>query len=756
MTIFKRIACLLFMALPLLVVAKEIHVSPNGNDANVGTIDKPVRTITKAIEKMEAGDICILHGGTYRENIVLKKSGEPNAYLHFQAARGERPIITGLDELKLDWSATDKPSIYKAHLPKTNFQQLFFNGKPLLEARWPNVPKDKNGDWDFFSPNAWATVDTVGNNYGIISDQDLAATGWDITGTNAVLNVDHQYYVWTRQVENHTAGSSKFTYPKDLGSSIKPKDETGGGINFNDDRYYLFGKQMFLDAPGEWYYDSTNEQLWVASPNGKPLTEGLLEIKTRDYAFSALNGVSHVYMEGITFFGTAFCFGKLYGKPGKNVVFKNNEVLYSSCTQYFIMPKEDSKAKYDEVNSIINADNAMVCNNIFAYGELKGLLILGFNNLIENNIFRDFDLSSCLNYPPLECNRNWPYFEGKGGNAIVRWNTFYNSGGIATQIGLSNNDVYLNDVYQVFRSSYGGNKDASAIYTQSVLCHGTRIHHNWVHDSYAGTPFHKWGGGMGIRGDDKTVGLTVDHNVAWNLGSTGLELKTPTNATPDIVNRVYNNIVFQHSHYNKTKCGMIVVTENGQNKYTLVENNLSSSINGQWFGKPLGEVASYKNNVTDIQVENLLINAKEFDFRPIVTSSQLIDQGKKVDTITETIIGSNPDIGAYELGDSVYWIPGRREIKASFPIVADGATVTSSLDQLMWRQAYNAIGYKIFMGENKESLTQMSILLGEKNVFALPKLSNGKTYYWRVDALFGTGVFTKGDVWSFKTQSIVK
>ena len=151
------------------------------------------------------------------------------------------------------------------------------------------------------------------------------------------------------------------------------------------------------------------------------------------------------------------------------------------------------------------------------------------------------------------------------------------------------------------------------------------------------------------------------------------------------------------------------------------------------------------------QVENLLNNAKGFDFRPIPTANQLIDKGRKVDSITETIIGSNPDIGAYELGDSVYWIPGRREAKASFPIVPDGAQIAADRDVLMWRPAYQAVVHNVYFGTTKDNLVLRGGFLDENNVLKLQKLVAGKQYYWRVDAVMKDLTVVKGDVWSFTT-----
>ena len=749
----KKFLTLLIFSVSLTLFATELHVATTGNDSNIGTAESPLRNIQTAVNKLQPGDICSVHKGTYREIITIKQSGADGAPIVIQAAKGENPIISGLDILNLKWKTTEKKGIFVAEYNSAAFEQLFMDGKPLLEARWPNVPRDKNGDWDFFSPDAWAAVDTVGNSYGTVKDADLAATSWNVTGAKAVLNVCHQFFTWTRIVEGHSSGSNSFNYPRDLGKSIKPADESGASLTFNDDRYYLVGKREFLDSPGEWYYDDVKKQLFLCTFDGKSPAKNVLEVKTRNFSLIGDQNPNFITIEGLTFFGTAFSFGKNLNNRSDHIIFVNNKVLYSSWTEFLLMPDGDSRSNLDKNFPTINADNSIVGNNVFSYGALTALFINGLSNLIENNVFNDFDLNSSLVYPPLSVSKNTPVYEGKGGKAIVRYNTIYNSGGILTQVGQHDNDFYLNDLYNAYRSCWGGNKDVSALYTSSVYCSGTRLHHNWVHEAYSGTPPFDWNGGLGIRGDDNTTGLTVDHNVVWNIGSAGIMMKNPDNPTPDQANRVMNNTIFRHSANNPVKSAMIVQTLVNQNKYSLVVNNMAESIYGHWFGKELGPVVDFSCNSTGKVIESYLENPSNFDFRPMSAAVDVLNKGKVIFGITNSVFGSAPDIGAYERGDSIYWIPGRRETKASFPIVPNGASVSSDIDVLMWRPAYKAVVHQIYFGTDANMLVNSGKFSGGKNVFTLPKLVSRQKYYWRADAVLADGSVVNGEVWSFSTTN---
>ena len=164
-------------------------------------------------------------------------------------------------------------------------------------------------------------------------------------------------------------------------------------------------------------------------------------------------------------------------------------------------------------------------------------------------------------------------------------------------------------------------------------------------------------------------------------------------------------------------------------------------------------LAEYSNNCTGESVEANLENPLFYDFRPKPTASHVINKGKLITGYTNSIIGSAPDIGAYEFGDSIYWIPGRREAKASNPILPDGATTMDNRDVLMWRPAYNAVTHQVYFGPANGQLQLKGTFEGELNVFKLPILAQGQKYYWRVDAIMPNGSIVKGDVWNFRISA---
>ena len=68
------------------------------------------------------------------------------------------------------------------------------------------------------------------------------------------------------------------------------------------------------------------------------------------------------------------------------------------------------------------------------------------------------------------------------------------------------------------------------------------------------------------------------------------------------------------------------------------------------------------------------------------------------------MVGSAPDIGAYEFGDKRYWIPGRQEVIAKTPVPKDkGEDVPLDAD-LMFLEAYKVKSHRILLGSSKDNL----------------------------------------------------
>ena len=93
---------LLLLLAPLTATqAAEFHVAPGGNDANPGTPSAPLRTIQRAANLAQPGDVVTVHAGVYRERISPPRGGvSEKQRIVYQAAPGEKVEIKGSEVVR--------------------------------------------------------------------------------------------------------------------------------------------------------------------------------------------------------------------------------------------------------------------------------------------------------------------------------------------------------------------------------------------------------------------------------------------------------------------------------------------------------------------------------------------------------------------------------------------------------------------------------------------------------------------------------
>jgi hypothetical protein len=114
---FIFIVCL---ALALSLDARTWHVAienSRASDASAGDLEHPLKTISKAADAAKAGDNVIIHGGTYREHVLIKSSGTEQQPIRFEASQGEHVLLTGADVLSGWKKAGGENPIYSVPWP---------------------------------------------------------------------------------------------------------------------------------------------------------------------------------------------------------------------------------------------------------------------------------------------------------------------------------------------------------------------------------------------------------------------------------------------------------------------------------------------------------------------------------------------------------------------------------------------------------------------------------------------------------------
>jgi hypothetical protein len=451
--------------------------------------------------------------------VTLNKSGTAKKPITIQAYGLEYVEISGVEEVQGKWKLHDKEkNIHVLSLNKPQLQQdiignhfqLFVDKQSLLQARWPNCQFD-----ELLTRKGWQAVGPD-SEYGTIDVPALKNSVMDIEGADIYLNVIHQFFTWNRKVTQFEAETGILRYPANLNLGSMFFEGWWARKGWKDDYFYLEGKYDFLDFPGEFYFDAEEGKLFAIPPEGKDFKEALVEVKTRLYGLQG-EEIEHLTIRGIHFFGTAISLRNCRHLTIDGCTFRYPVNAYE--LQESVFEDNGLPPQFKQIRNQITGQHNTLRNIYGAHASGSLLNVSGQNNLIENAILHDACYSGSLYYKCLS-------FGGENGGTVRR-STIFNAGNVGIHFGGPNVLVELNHVYNTGMVSH----DVSAIYTSGDRAKGCRITRNWVHDNPARI------GGIGIRGDDLTRALTVDHNVIWNIGQKGIVVKGDHNS-------VFNNTVF--------------------------------------------------------------------------------------------------------------------------------------------------------------------------------------------------------------------
>ena len=259
------VALALFSA--ALCSAQPYFVSPVGDDANPGTLEKPFATLHRAqrAARQTRGNI-FLRGGVHylSEPLVLtaEDSGTRDAPLVIQNYHDEQAVISGGVRLEnLRWQPSPTPH---AHAPATGIYQttvpadlrteeIFVNGERQILARYPNFDASAKY-FDGFAADA-------------VSRERAAR--WE--------NPAGGYYH-----AMHPAFWGDFTW-RITGKDDKGEPTLEGGWQNNRGaaahQEVRFVENVFeeLDAPGEWFLNAATHTLYYHPPAGLDLERAVVE-----------------------------------------------------------------------------------------------------------------------------------------------------------------------------------------------------------------------------------------------------------------------------------------------------------------------------------------------------------------------------------------------------------------------------------------------------------------------------------------------
>jgi hypothetical protein len=513
----------------------ELHVSPNGNDSNSGTLGAPFATIEQAKNTVRAmnqnmlGDIKVyLHGGLYTLSDTLRwdsgDSGSNDYYVRYVNYGNESPVITGGNSIT-GWSQVEGSNLWKAQVGNSQFRQLYVNGKRAVRAQ---------------STQTYNAIDYNESKNGFIIDDSIISNDW--------RNVDNIELTWQKAwrhsrvlVDSITPGPQPNTW------NVQMKQPyfdwiTTSGYKANGPNPFGFRIENafeLLDTPGEWYLDKSLGELYywplpsedlmtveVVAPHLEQLIElkGTLDEPVRSIEFKGITfrygswmqpsetGIStiqgDVIVGGLNQLGSKNQGDRIPGNitihAAENISFERNRLEHLGAAGIVIENGASGIRIAGNIFTDISASAVIVGDMRDAYPVDPRQVT--HDNTIENNVIYNVASEywgSCgifaLYVVGLKVLHNEMYDLPYSGISVGwGWSNHHNSG------VMKNNLIEGNHVHHhVFRL-----KDGGGVYTLGKQP-GTVVARNLVHDQ-----IHVFGG---VYLDDGSAGLQVTENITYNV-----------------------------------------------------------------------------------------------------------------------------------------------------------------------------------------------------------------------------------------------
>ena len=310
------------------LLAVELWVSPEGNDRNPGTRERPLASVAVAQRNarelrrvadpgVEHGVRIILRGGVYPLSSPLlfrpEDSGTDASPTILAAAAAERPVLSGglavtgwrkLEEEMTELPAAARGNVWVADAPRFGGRilelcQLWIGERKATRARHPSgAAMERLLGWDRERREAVISAALVGAITNPAGLEMFVQQQWEI----AILRVKALRLEGARAFLTFQEPESQLEFEHPWPQPILPP--AGGGA------FFLTGVAQFLDQPGEWwqelpggrvFYWPRESEDFPRMPVIAPALTTLLEvIGTLD------RPVAHVQFQGITFAHTAW------------------------------------------------------------------------------------------------------------------------------------------------------------------------------------------------------------------------------------------------------------------------------------------------------------------------------------------------------------------------------------------------------------------------------------------------------------------
>ena len=690
-----------------------------------GSFECPYPTINSALDVVRGGDRIFIREGRYTEQISRWHLN------HSYETLSNKIVIEGFDN-----------------------ENVVIDGTISIHNTWEQV-----------NLNGYSVYKTIVN---LDSISHVVQTP-----VNSIfgLFIDDRYMIPSMEV------NFKNPTDKTTGNPLNPEPGTVWSLGLTYADASNSGTLAVLDTLEEWAFDPAENALYVIPSNGYIPNSSNVRVRIRDKIFTLMHSDNFEI---------------------KNIKFNAGSVSFYNCSYLTI---EDSKFSYNSDfglagNTVVYGTNTAVRNCVFEYNNAASAWHQQrtMYPIMENVLFRYNDwFAESANYPVTD--RNYRGSSGSGnlihGGSVWRYITVEN--------------CFTAGIFPGYRSLV----EYARLENLYDGCDCSGVQRNG-HNTVGSTTRYSWklnGARNGIRFNSSCGGNNADiHHVVSLGGKRGFRMKGDYHEAYHLL--AYDNRRQDISLPSYKYCGLDM---NGDPEIGNLNSNLKNSIaesslecnspdcgdslnssllfqlnnSGIWYGRMLSNdypPSAYpqlelqlpwvvnrelsNEDLVSTYGENPFQNSMQnYDFRP-KKGSILIDGGKLVPGINDgqniemnhashysgqnrSYIGNAPDIGAYEYGDSVYWIPGYRYDSPSSPVPSNESIEIPIEYGLAfnypWKTDYSSTSALVSI--NGYGIDRMETLQYPNNV-VFETFHPGKTYTWSVTV---DGV--SGGVWSFTVSN---
>jgi hypothetical protein len=409
-----------------MVGATDLYVAPDGDDAALGTIDKPLASLTgarDAVRKRIASDGGILRepvsvyfrGGLYRfnETVVFgtEDSGSAVATITYAAYKDETPVFSGGVIIPVqEWKRTEFQGgrIWCVYLPWVRINGGFhalFDGERLLprarSKRFENSRVMVRGD------QGWEEKAHAGEPY-LLARRDrytkLHCAETMLANTSNLSDVELFMRPEAKWLVNYLPLKSCDSETGVLETTIE------GTYPLTRD-FYLENALEFLDEPGEWSLNTETGMLYYWPESGKPgesVVAPWLPALVRVEGENDLEGHADNPVRGLAFRGLTFthCNRDVWTRDDIGIQHdwdmwdKDNSLLrFRGAEDCVVDSCRFVNSGSDAVRVDLHGQRITIQNNVIRNIGGTGILLSGYGpgtkDVNRNNLVLNNDIENC-------------------------------------------------------------------------------------------------------------------------------------------------------------------------------------------------------------------------------------------------------------------------------------------------------------------------------------------------------------------------